>query len=145
MQSLRLSANDFLPKPFTRSKLIHKIHFLLLQEQQRRLIHEVIFVDEIAPADHEPKALLLARKRFVANFDHVYIHLIGLIDRQEAELVKRIAWRLLYGINVFQLTTAKGKLVQMMASVKKGKWDQAMEHLESVYSYFDDFSRKIPQ
>ena len=145
LQALRYGATDFLAKPFSRSKLLYKIDFLLLPAQRRQIIYDAAFVDEIASEVQDAPTLALARRRFLNYFDHIFIQLIRLIDQQEKEAVKRIAWRVLYGINVFQLTIAKGKLVQMMAAVKKEEWDSVIEHLESVRTYFDDFAKKLPR
>ena len=138
IKAIKLGANDFIVKPFTRSDILTKIKFSIESS------------DKIADSSEGEKGILQKRNtfldarmfrkmqhRFANNFESYYHRIIGLIAIKEKMELMRTLEGLKEICELYEFDGAQKKLPQMLLLTKKEKYDEALLILLELY---DDFA-----
>ena len=135
-QALENGADDFLPKPFTKRKLLGKIAFHRLPLEEKKAVSRMDFLEQEDLPDVEKRRILLK------NIEYIYLFLLSLITHKKFSELLLLGGRLLNHASRLKLFDIKGKIVQMLASAKNEDSESAALYLEEIYLYLRDLESR---
>ncbi len=135
-QALENGADDFLPKPFTKRKLLEKIAFHRLSSEEKKAISRMDFLEQEDLPDTEKRLILLK------NIEYIYLFLLSMITQRKFSELLLLGGRLLNHASRLELFDIKGKIVQMLASAKNEDSESAALYLEEIYLYLKDLESR---
>ncbi len=138
-QALANGVDDFLPKPFTKRKLLQKIAFHCLHTSEKQAVSRMDFLEQENIPITDKRLVLLE------NREYIYLFLLNLITHRKFSELLHFGGRLLNHASELELFDVKGKIVQMLASAKNEDSESAALFLEEIYLFLKDLaSRHAP-
>ncbi len=145
IKAIKLGANDFIAKPFTRSDILSKIKFAVEASK------------ETENSGGETQKGILQRKntfldvrmfrkmqyRFVNNFESYYHRIIGLIAIKEKMELVRTLEGLKEICELYEFEVAQKKLPRMLSLTKSENYDEALLILLELYDDFAELKKSF--
>lgn len=138
LQAIKLGANDFIAKPFTKAMIMRKIRFALPPENEQVKSR----IERPNPAAGTVKTFIESttfqemRTRYIQKFDQVLISAIHfLIKRNKAELLN-LCRDIENACKTYEIPEPLKKLPELLHAVRNSQWSQVADEVDKLYSIF---------
>ncbi len=141
LKALKLGANDFIAKPFSRGDLLRKIRIALKHGQQQGSKEEQLFpVDTTTPLSIETfvdnKTFPQLQKNFVRKFNDTFLKLVRLVSDKAKYDLRRELEHLKNACEYYEFNKAARLLEHALQLIDKEDWHNLVTVMDNLYTYF---------
>ncbi len=139
LKALKLGANDFIAKPFSRGDLLRKIR-LALQHCQKPKEEKLFPMEASAPLTLETfvdnTTFLQFQKNFVQKFDNLFMKLVRLISERDKFSLRKELSHLKDACEYYEFNKAARLLEHALKLLDEDDWANLLPVLDNLYIYF---------
>ncbi|NOX38134.1 MAG: response regulator [Calditrichaeota bacterium] len=145
LKAIKLGANDFIAKPFSKADLLRKLRFALNQAAQQKglarttnghiPLYNVTFVD--------PKIFANLQKKFILKFENTFLGILKIINRGEKVALRKELSDLRDACEYYEFPRATRILDEAMGLLERGDWPGILHHLDELYQYFQSLRSEM--
>ena len=138
LQAIKLGANDFIAKPFTRAMIMRKIRFALppKDKQVKTGIRKPKLVSGTEKTFIESNTFQEMRTRYIQKFDQILISAIRLlIKRDKAELLN-LCREIENACKTYEIREPMEILPELLHAVRNNRWGKVADIVDKLYSIF---------
>ncbi len=148
LKALKLGANDFIAKPFSRGDLLRKIRTALRHGQQSR--EEKLFPMEAStPLTLETfvdnTTFLQFQQNFVKKFDELFVKIVKLISNRDKVPLRKEFTHLKDACEYYEFNKAARLLEHGLKLLEEEDWGNLLHIMDNLYIYFQNALQNFPQ
>ncbi len=141
LKALKLGANDFIAKPFSRGDLLRKIRIALKHGQQQGNKEEQLFpMEATTPLSIETfidnKTFPQLQKNFVRKFNDTFLKLVRLVSDKAKYELRRELEHLKNACEYYEFNKAARLLEHALQLIDKEDWHNLVTVMDNLYTYF---------
>lgn len=146
LNAVKLGANDFIAKPFTRTMVMRKVRFALMSQDEKEDDETNEPNDTI---DEDKKTFIQAntfqnmRNDCIGKFDIIFMALIKALSQRNKQNLLSILNKVSESCTTYSIDKPLSSIDELKASLKNEKWDTTMHQLEELYVIFRELQRSL--
>lgn len=138
LKAIKLGANDFIAKPFSKMDLLRKMRFALQRAtQQNGAPHST---NEHIPLYHvtfiDPKIFANLQRKFIYKFENIFLDILKMINRGERVPLRKELSDLKDACEYYELPRAARILKNALHLLEKEEWPGVVHYLDELYQLF---------
>lgn len=147
LKVIKLGANDFIAKPFSRPMIMRKIKFALMPLTQRSQLAET---ESDAIRDNlttfvNSNLFQEMKNGYIFKFDQIFITLIRqLSQRKKMELLQTLA-EVEHACQTYELKKPLPTIQELKEALKRNLWPELLPRLEKIYVIFKELQEEEDQ
>ncbi len=146
LRALKLGANDFIAKPFSRGDLLRKIRTALKHSKQD--VQEKLFpLESPSPLSVETfvdnQTFLQFQRNFVQKFDGTFLKIVKMVSEKSRYELKKEMKLLKDACEYYEFNKAARLLEHALKLLEQDDWENLLSVLDSLYTYFQNAQQNL--
>jgi CheY-like chemotaxis protein len=143
LRVIKLGANDFIAKPFSRPMIMRKIKFALMPPTPTELNEtESDAINKTTTTFIHTSLFKEMKSGYIFKFDHIFLTLIRLLSAREKHRLIRMLEEVSTACSTYDILDPLPLVQSTIDMVKKENWNGVMKQLEKIYAIFKDLQTK---
>lgn len=139
LKVIKLGANDFIAKPFSRPMIMRKIKFALAPHSPNDLVETESDAINKSPTTFIHSTLFKEMKEgYIYKFDNIFISLIRYLSAREKQKLIHQLQDVAVVCSTYEILKPLPLIQQTIELLKKENWPEVMKHLEKIYAIFKE-------
>ncbi len=143
LRVIKLGANDFIAKPFSRPMIMRKIKFALMPPTTSDLTEtESDAITKTTTTFIQTSLFKEMKSGYIFKFDQIFLTLIRLLSTREKPRFIRMLEEVATACSTYDILAPLPLIESSIKLVKNENWNGVMKQLEKIYAIFKDLQNK---
>ncbi|MEJ2635850.1 MAG: response regulator [Calditrichia bacterium] len=144
LTAIKLGANDFIAKPFTRTMIMRKVKYAIkpsiLQDGSEG---EAESLSESQETFINIAAYREMKNSYIYKFDNLFVKMIRYFSNHNKIELINLLEDIHNSCKTYEISSALSSLAELKVLVKNQNWDEVMTRMEKVYSIFKNLQEEV--
>ncbi len=138
LKAIKLGANDFIAKPFTRTMIMRKVRLALLSKEQRKKLdeNEHILLKKYQPTFIDTSIFQELKNNYINRLDQLFMQMVRLLAQREKFELNRMMKDMENSFKIYEISQPIPILREMQSLLKKQNWKELLNRMETLYNVF---------
>jgi len=138
LKAIKLGANDFIAKPFTRTMIMRKVRLALLSKEEREKLdeNEHILLKKYQPTFIDTTIFQELKSNYINKLDQLFMKMVRLLAQREKFELNLLIKDMENSFKVYEIQQPIPILRQMQSLLKQHHWKELVNQMEKLYGVF---------
>ncbi len=143
LKAIKLGANDFIAKPFTRNMIMQKVRFAMKKPNQQETGKSSKVASQNKATFIDVNAFNNMKLNFINSFEREFMEMIRLFSQQKRPELRRKLSEIEKACSTYEISQPLSMIGELQYMIENSEWDHAVKTMEKVYAMFQSLKAEI--
>ena len=143
LKAIKLGANDFIAKPFTRTMIMRKVRLALLSREEREKLdeNERNLLKKYQPTFIDTAIFRELKSNYINKLDQLFMKMVRFLAQQEKLELVQLIKEMENSFKVYEIQQPLPILKEMQPPLRKNQWKKFVKIMEKLYQVFQELQK----